>query len=188
MLSLDVVGTYERDAVNISAMYPAQAVNANGTPTTFPSGFFAGCKVCRGLKATLSNQTTSRRQAKYSFGSWGPEQPIVAKAPLRRRRFSRSRCMPVTSGFSSRTRAIRRPLVHDDGFTFNIPAASIWLVASANRPRSITSVNFGSACGPVPVATNEIFQIFWVGAKYGLTRDLDIIAANYLEYWQNTYR
>ncbi len=33
MLSMDVVGTYERDAVNISAMYPGQALNANGTPT-----------------------------------------------------------------------------------------------------------------------------------------------------------
>ncbi len=28
---------------------------------------------------------------------------------------------------------------------------------------------------------DETFQIIWTGAKYGITRNLDIIAANYLE-------
>ena len=81
MLSLDGIGTYERDAVNIGATYPGQTFNADGTPTTFPSGFFAGCTHCSGLKATLSNNLSFTAEAKYSFGSWGPEQPIVAKAP-----------------------------------------------------------------------------------------------------------
>ena len=99
-LSVDFVGTYERDAVNISAMYPGQTLNAGGTPTSFPAD--------AALKATLSNNVAFSAMGKYSFGSWGPEQPLVAKAPAARPRFSRSRCMPVMSGFSSPTRATRR--------------------------------------------------------------------------------
>ena len=56
--------TYERDAVNISALYPGQVLNVFGTPTTFPAD--------AALKATLSNHVTVSVAAKYSFGSWGP--------------------------------------------------------------------------------------------------------------------
>ena len=34
--------------------------------------------------------------------------------------------------------------------------------------------------------TTEIFQFAWAGVKYGITRNLDFIAANYLE-WQETH-
>ncbi len=53
-----------------------------------------------------------------------------------------------------------------------------------------TSINnnaFNASCGLlVADAASEIFQYFWAGAKYGITRDLDIIGAYYLE-WQDTY-
>ena len=75
VLSLDAIGTYERDAVNISMFYPGQVLNANGTPITFPA---TGAN-----KATLSDQTAFMALAKYSFGSWGaPAAPIVAKGPV----------------------------------------------------------------------------------------------------------
>ena len=75
VLSLDAIGTYERDAVNISMIYPGQVINAAGYPTTFPA---TGAN-----KATLSDQTAFMALAKYSFGSWGaPAAPIVAKGPL----------------------------------------------------------------------------------------------------------
>jgi hypothetical protein len=35
--------------------------------------------------------------------------------------------------------------------------------------------------------SNEIFQIMWTGAKYGITKDLDVIGA-YYHYIQNQLR
>jgi hypothetical protein len=72
-LSLDFIGTWEKDAVNIStrrvratprpALGAAQVVNIGwlGQPT-FPGA---------GLKATISNQTAFMALAKYSFGYMG---------------------------------------------------------------------------------------------------------------------
>ena len=74
----------------------------------------------------------------------------------------------------------------DDGFTFNNSGGvNHGSVATAN----LTSINnnaFNALCGTGTGCGNEIFQILWVGAKYGITRDLDIIGA-YYEYWQNQY-
>ncbi len=183
VLSLNGIATFERDAVNIGATYPGQTVNADGTPTSFPSGFFAGCKVCSGLKATLSNNTSFTAEAKYSFGSWGPEQPIVSKAPPP----PPPPVFPLTlyGGYEwiqFANPSDKQTSFNNDGFTFNLPTSGS---LSANGT-TIASANFGSACGSGTGCNDEIFQFAWVGAKYGLTRDLDLIAANYLE-WQNTY-
>ena len=74
----------------------------------------------------------------------------------------------------------------DDGFTFNNSGGvNHGSVPTAN----LTSINnnaFNALCGTGTGCGNETFQILWVGAKYGITRDLDIIGA-YYEYWQNQY-
>jgi|HubBroStandDraft_4_1064222.scaffolds.fasta_scaffold57042_2 predicted porin len=179
LLSMDVVGTYERDAVNISAMYPGQVLNATGTPLTFPAD--------AALKATLSNQATVSVAGKYSFGSWGPEQPLVAKAPA-----APPPVFPLTlyAGYEwiqfSNPSDPQNTSFIDDGFTFNNSGGvNHGSIATAN----LTSINnnaFNSLCGTGTGCGNEIFQVFWAGAKYGITRDLDITGA-YYEYWQNQY-
>ena len=181
-LSVDVVGTYERDAVNISAMYPGQVVNFQGTPTTFPAD--------AALKATLSNQTAVSVAAKYSFGSWGaPAAPIVAKGPVPP---SGPVGVPLTlyAGYEwiqfSNPSDPQTTSFIDDGFTFNNSGGiNHGSIATAN----LTSINnnaFNALCGTGTGCGNETFQIFWVGAKYGITRDLDIIGA-YYEYFQNQF-
>ncbi|HXL66543.1 MAG TPA: hypothetical protein VN938_15960 [Xanthobacteraceae bacterium] len=181
-LSVDVVGSYERDAVNISAMYPGQVVNFQGTPTTFPAD--------AALKATLSNQTAVSVAAKYSFGSWGaPAAPIVAKGPVPP---SGPVGVPLTlyAGYEwiqfSNPSDPQTTSFIDDGFTFNNSGGiNHGSIATAN----LTSINnnaFNALCGTGTGCGNETFQIFWVGAKYGITRDLDIIGA-YYEYFQNQF-
>src|SRR5580704_4174641 len=179
LLSMDVVGTYERDAVNISAMYPGQVLNATGTPLTFPAD--------AALKATLSNQATVSVAGKYSFGSWGPEQPLVAKAPA-----PPPPVFPLTlyAGYEwiqfSNPSDPQNTSFIDDGFTFNNSGGvNHGSIATAN----LTSINnnaFNSLCDTGTGCGNEIFQVFWAGAKYGITRDLDITGA-YYEYGQNQY-
>jgi predicted porin len=182
-LSMDVVGTYERDAVNISAMYPGQVLNPfTGTPTTFPAD--------AALKATLSNQTAVTVAGKYSFGSWGSPAPIVSKegpvAP------SGPVGIPLTlyAGYEwiqfANPSDPQNTSFIDDGFTFNNSGGvNHGQIATAN----LTSINnnaFNALCGTGTGCSAETFQIVWVGAKYGITRDLDIIGA-YYEYFQNQY-
>ena len=179
MLSVDFVATYEKDAVNISAMYPGQLLNATGTPTTFPAD--------AALKATLSNNVELLAMAKYSFGSWGPEQPIVGKAPP-----APPPVFPLTlyAGYEwiqfSNPSDPQTSSFIDDGFTFNNSGGvNHGSIATAN----LTSINnnaFNSLCGTGTGCGNEVFQIVWAGAKYGITRDLDITGA-YYEYFQNQY-
>ena len=76
---------------------------------------------------------------------------------------------------------------HRCGFTFNIPAASTWLVAALTGPINHQRQFRQRMRHRVPAATNEIFQFAWVGAKYGITRDLDLIGANYLESGKTKY-
>ena len=79
IFSWDVVGTWEKDAVNIGTTFPGQTL-VNGYPggaNPFPSG-----PAGSGLKATISNNTSVAVLAKYSFGSWGnTPPPVVGKAP-----------------------------------------------------------------------------------------------------------
>jgi predicted porin len=177
-LSVDVAGTYERDAVNLSMMYPGQVLNIFGTPTTFPAD--------AAVKATLSNQTSVSVGAKYSFGSWGPEQPIIAKAPTPPPVFP----LTLYAGyewiqFSSPSDPQNTSFL-DDGFTFvNSGGVNHGQISTAN----LTSINnnaFNALCGTGTGCGNEYFQVLWAGAKYGITRDLDIVGA-YYEYWQNQF-
>jgi predicted porin len=182
VLSLDAIGTYERDAVNISMMYPGQVLNAGGTPTTFPA---TGAN-----KATLSDQTAFMALAKYSFGSWGSPPPMVTKGPVPP---SGPTGIPLTLYAGYEWIQFASPsdpqnFFNDDGFTFLDPTALTGghgSVASIN----LTSINnnaFNALCGTGGGCKDEIFQVFWVGAKYGITKDLDIIGA-YYEYIQNMY-
>jgi predicted porin len=180
--SVDVVGTYERDAVNISAMYPGQVVNFQGTPTTFPAD--------AALKATLSNQTSVSVAAKYSFGSWGaPAAPIVAKGPVPP---SGPVGVPLTlyAGYEwiqfSNPSDPQTTSFIDDGFTFNNSGGVNHGQISTANFTSINNNAFNALCGTGTGCGYETFQIFWVGAKYGITRDLDITGA-YYEYFQNQF-
>jgi predicted porin len=180
-LSVDLLGTYERDAVNIGTTFIGQAV-VLGWPTTFPGG------AASGLKATISNNTSFMALTKYSFGSWGdPVAPIVGKAPPAP---SGPSGIPLTlyAGYEwvqfanpsdSQTTSFR-----DDGFTFNFVNAG----ATALSANGTTVANnaFNAACGSGAGCTNEIFQVMWTGAKYGVTRDLDIIGG-YYHFIQSTY-
>jgi hypothetical protein len=178
VISLDAIGTFEKDAVNWSTLFPGQGI-ANGWPTTFPAG---------GLKATLSNNTAFMALAKWSFGSWGnTTPPVVGKAapaptgpsgiPLTLYagyewiQFSNP-SDPVTSSF------------RDDGFQFNFVNAA-GSVLSGNGT-TIANNAFNAACGSGTGCTSEIFQVMWTGAKYGITKDLDIVGA-YYHYIQSTY-
>ena len=65
VISLDAIGTFEKDAVNIGTS-GGNVLNAAGFPIAFPANTF--------LKATLSNQTAFMLLGKWSFGStsWDP--------------------------------------------------------------------------------------------------------------------
>jgi hypothetical protein len=129
--------------------------------------------------------------AKYSFGSWGaPAAPIVAKGPVPP---SGPVGVPLTLYAGYEYIQFASPSdpqnsFSDDGFSFIDPTALAGghgAVSSIN----LTSINnnaFNALCGTGGGCKDEIFQIFWAGAKYGVTRDLDIIGA-YYEYFQNQY-
>jgi predicted porin len=176
--SVDFIGTYERDAVNISAMYPGQVLNVGGTPTTFPAD--------AALKATLSNNVALSVMAKYSFGSWGPAEPIVSKAPPPPPVFP----LTLFAGYEwiqfSNPSDPQATSFIDDGFTFNNSGGINHGQISTANLTSINNNAFNANCGTGTGCGNEIFQIFWVGAKYGITRDLDITGA-YYEYFQNQF-
>jgi predicted porin len=193
-LSLDVIGTWEKDAVNITDSYgcaagpacaalgPAAATPA-GPPTSFPGAY---------LKATISNQTVVMALAKYSFGSWGnTPPPVVGKAA------------PAPSGPSGIPLTLyagyewiqfanpsdRQSSFRDDGFLFADPTA-LGVAHGQTASANFTAINnnaFNANCGTgTGGCSDEIFQIMWVGAKYGITKDLDIVGG-YYHYIQNQY-
>ena len=141
-----------------------------------------------GLKATLSNNLAGMALLKWSFGSWGDPAPIVGKGPVAP---SGLTGIPLTlyAGYQliqfSNPSDPQTGSLMDDGFTFNFVNAA----ASALSANGTTIANnaFNSLCGTGAGCTNEIFQVMWTGAKYGITKDLDIIGA-YYHYIQNTLR
>ncbi|MGB7100138.1 MAG: hypothetical protein WBD95_15420 [Xanthobacteraceae bacterium] len=179
VLSVDLLGAWERDAVNWSTLFPGQTL-VDGTPggaNPFPVG---------GLKATISNNTSGMVVAKYSFGSWGNPAPIVAKAPVP----PGPSGIPLTfyAGYEyiqfadpsdSQTTSFR-----DDGFQFNF-VNSAGSVLSGNGT-TIANNAFNSLCGSGKGCDDRVLQSMWTGAKYGITRDLDIIGA-YYHYIQNSF-
>jgi len=183
VLSLDAIGTYERDAVNISMMYPGQVVNAAGYPVTFPA---SGAN-----KATLSDQTAFMALVKYSFGSWSSPPPMVTKGPVVP---SGPVGIPLTLYAGYEWIQFASPSdpqnsFYDDGFAFVDPNALGAAYHGQTASVNLTSINnnaFNAGCGTGGGCKDEIFQVFWVGGKYGITRDLDFVVA-YYEYFQNTY-
>jgi predicted porin len=185
VLSVDVFGSFEKDAVNWSTLFTAPAgspavTTAAGWPT--PTAFIGGAN--SGLKATISNNTSFMAVAKYSFGSWGNSAPIAGKAP------SGPTGIPLTfyAGYewiNQTNPTDSQSVFRDDGFLFsatNVAASTL----SANGT-TIANAAFGATCGQAGGGcTNEISQVMWTGAKYGITRDLDIIGA-YYHYIQNAY-
>jgi hypothetical protein len=195
ILSLDVFGTYEKDAVNItnvygcaapcSATFGAAQATPGGWPATFPAAF---------LKATISDNTSFWATAKYSFGSWGnTPPPVVGKAAPPP---SGPSGIPLTLYAGYEWIQFAPPsdpqsVFYDDGFQFTNAGA----LAAHNITGSIASANgttinnnaFNASCGKAGGGcTNEIFQVMWTGAKYGITRDLDFVTGWY-HYIQNQY-
>jgi hypothetical protein len=180
VISWDLIGTYEKDAVNWGTFFPgpASATNTQGWPTLFGAG---------GLKATLSNNLAGMALLKWSFGSWGDPAPIVGKGPVAP---SGPTGIPLTlyAGyqliqFSNPSDPVTSSF-RDDGFMFNFVNAGATAL-SANGT-TIANNAFNSQCGSGSGCTNEIFQVMWTGAKYGINKDLDIIGA-YYHYIQNTF-
>jgi predicted porin len=175
VLSVDLAGSWIADAVNIGPSGGATGSNPPGPP--FPPTTF--------LAAQISNQTSVMATAKYSFGSWAP--PIVTKGPVP------PSGIPLTLYAGYEWIQFSNPSdpltsFRDDGFLFNIvgsPATSFGSVASANGT-AINNNAFDAACGTGSGCSDKIFQVMWVGAKYGITRDLDVIGA-YYHYIQNQF-
>jgi predicted porin len=179
ILSVDLLGAWERDAVNWSTLFPGQAFfGTSGTPITFPPG---------GLKATISNNTSVMALAKYSFGSWGNPAPIVGKAPpppsgpsgIPLTLYAGYEWIQYANPSDPQTTSFR-----DDGFQFNF-VNNAGSVLSANGT-TIANNAFNGLCGSGTGCSDRIMQSMWTGAKYGITRDLDIIGA-YYHYIQNSF-
>jgi predicted porin len=181
VFSWDTIFSWERDAVNISALYPGQILTpvggGGGWPITFPGGPLGS-----GLKATISDNTSIAAMAKYSFGSWaepvGPGgAPVASGIPLTL--YASYQYINLASPSNTQTTSLL-----NDGFTFNFvnTAAS---VLSANGT-TIANNAFNAMCGSGKGCTSEIFQFVYGGFKYGITKDLDLISAWYHE-WQDTF-
>jgi hypothetical protein len=186
-LSVDVFGAFEKDAVNWSTTFPGQTT-VNGWPTSFPSTINAAGTLGSGLRATISNNTSFMAVGKYSFGSWGePAPPIVGKsAPAP----SGPTGIPLTIYGGYEWIQFANPsdpqgVFHDDGFLFTATNAG----ATTLNPLSGTTIAnnaFNSHCGSGVGCENEYFQVIWTGAKYGITKDLDVIGA-YYHYIQDAF-
>ena len=182
VLSVDFLGTWERDAVNwqltgLGANYSA----ITGAPISFGPNTY--------LKATLSNNTSFTAVAKYSFGSWAnASAPVVGKAPapsgpsgIPLTLYAGYEWINFTNPSNTQTTSFR-----DDGFQLFFVNNAANTGAGSPNGTSIANNAFNALCGSGNGCTNEIFQVMWTGAKYGITRDLDIIGA-YYHYIQNQF-
>jgi len=179
-LSLDVIGTFEKDAVNVSTLFPGQTF-VLGWPTSFPSTINAAGTLGSGLKATISNQTAFMALAKYSFGSWGnPPPPVVGKAAPAP---SGPTGIPLTLYAGYEWIQFANPsdpqsVFRDDGFQFS-PTNAAGSILNPVSGTTIANNAFNASCGSGAGCEKEYFQVMWTGAKYGITKDLDIIGAYY---------
>lgn len=187
VISLDVIGTYEKDAVNATNAYgstgtafgPTQTMS-NGWPTSFPAAY---------LRATISDNTGFMGLAKWSFGSWGNTPlPVADKdGPAR----SGPSGIPLTLYAGYEWIRFANPsdpqtAFREDGFLFVNPN----LTNPGNVPgfngTAINNNAFNGNCGKGSGCSNEILQVIWVGAKYGITKNLDVMGG-YYHYIQNQY-
>src|SRR5579863_4425122 len=126
VISWDLIGGYQRDAVNWGTTFPPGAAftNSSGWPIGFggPLTPVAGGFTGSGLKATLSNNLSGMALLKWSFGSWGNTAPIVGKGPVAP---SGPTGIPLTlyAGYQliqySNPSDPQTGSLSDDGFTFN---------------------------------------------------------------------
>jgi predicted porin len=183
-LSLDAIATFEKDANNITTA-SATSWNTLGWPTSFPSG------PAEYLKATISNQTAVTFLGKYSFGSWGNSSPppVLGKAAPPP---SGPTGIPLTLYAGYEWIQFANPsdpqtVFRDDGFLFNNAlAAGAASPATAPSGTIIQNNGFNTACGSGSGCEKEFFQTIWGGAKYGITKDLDVSVA-YYHYIQSAY-
>ena len=157
IFSIDLAGSWVKDAVNIGPTSPGTVSTPSGMPITFPATTF--------LQATISDQTSFMATAKYVIS------PITLYAGYEWIQFANP--SDPQSSFP------------DDGFQFNAGPSVTGAVASANGT-SINNNAFNSKCGTGAGCSDKIFQVLWVGAKYGITHDLDVIGA-YYHYIQNQF-
>ncbi len=177
VISLDVIGTWEKDAVNVTLMYPGQ-LTPGGWPATFPAD--------AALKATLSNQTAFMALAKWTFGSTSAAPPIAVKGaapppptPL----------ITLYAGYEwiqFSNPSDKQTAFRDDGFLYVNPNTTNAGTVTGANGTSINNNAFNAACGSGTGCTNEIFQVMWTGVKYGITNDLSL-AGGYYHYIQSTY-
>ncbi len=154
-LSLDAIGSYAKDAVNLSTF--------TGTCATLTKGPFAGQTGCTSglpmfysntdLKATLSNNTAVLFTAKYKWQAW-----------------------TVYGGYSW----LRQEDPSDtfpDGFRsiggWNVPATIPSTFPGASKFWPTQWISYTTYAIP------RIAPYFWVGAKYAINPQLDVIGAFY---------
>jgi len=132
-------------------------VNASGMPVApFPGQI---------MTATISNNTNVMALAKYSFNAI----PLRLYGGYEWMQFA-----PPSDPQTSFTDIA--------GFAVTGFAAS---TASPNGTTAINNVAYTAACG-TGICSDKILQAMWTGAKYGVTKDVDLVGA-YYHYIQNTY-
>jgi predicted porin len=163
IISVDLLSEFDKDAVNIAPAY----VGAGTNPITglaqapFPPAF---------LRATISNQTSFMALLKYDAK---PAVPFTFYAGYEWVQFANP---------SDPQSAFR-----DDGFFFTDPSGgTLHGAAPSFNNTSINNNAFNKNCGTGGGCKDEIFQVMWVGAKYGITNNLDVIGG-YYHYIQNQY-
>jgi hypothetical protein len=182
-VSIDLLGEFDKDAVNIGPAFNGAGATASGMPIApFPPAY---------LRATLSNQTSFMALAKWTFGStsWTPTAPPLAvkgapppppPSPL----------VTIYAGYEwiqFANPSDKQTSFRDDGFLFLNPNTTNHGQVIGPNFTAINNNAFNAGCGTGPTGcSNEIFQVMWVGAKYGITKDLDLIGA-YYHYIQNQY-
>jgi predicted porin len=180
LLSLDGIGSYIVNAVNIGPS--GGATNAAGVPVApFLTNTY--------LSATLSNQTSFMALAKYSFGSWSSPPPIVGKGPV---------APPALVGipltlyagyewiqFANPSNPVTTSFL-DDGFTFNYVSATGGAPPASGNGTTIANNAYNASCGTGSGCSDKIFQVMWVGFRYGITRDLDFVGG-YYHYIQDQF-
>ncbi len=176
-LSLDVVGAYDRDAVNIG---PTGGVS--------PQPGYVGALAPQFLQATISNQASVTVGAKYSFGSFDAA-PVLGKAA------APPPSVPLTLYAGYEYVQFSNPsdpqtAFYDDGFLFSNAGGSITGAVAGPNGTAINNNAYNGLCGGgtagSATCSNKIFQVAWIGAKYGITKNLDVIGAYYY-YNQNQY-
>ena len=130
---------------------------------------------------------------KYSFGSWGnTAPPVVGKAAPAP---SGPSGIPLTLYAGYEWIQFANPSdpqtsFRDDGFLLTNPGNALTGHGAGSGPgfngTTINNNAFNALCGTGDGCNDEIFQVMWAGAKYGITRDLDIIGA-YYHYIQSQY-